>query len=45
MLGGSYKMGEEFHPAGTYTCKGPGVDHGPFWTTDGYSCLEVRNYA
>jgi hypothetical protein len=45
MLSGSYKMGDEFHPCGTYTCKGPGVDHGPFWTTEGYSCLEVRNYA
>jgi anti-sigma factor ChrR (cupin superfamily) len=44
LLSGSYKMGEEFHPAGTYTCKGPGVDHGPFWTTEGYTCLEVRNY-
>ncbi len=45
MLSGSYKMGEEFHPTGSYTCKGPGVDHGPFWTTDGYRCFEVRNYA
>lgn len=45
ILSGSYKMGEEFHPPGTYTCKGPGVDHGPFWTTEGYRCFEVRNYA
>lgn len=45
MLEGSYRMGEEFHPTGTYTCKGPGVDHGPFWTTEGYRCFEVRNYA
>jgi anti-sigma factor ChrR (cupin superfamily) len=44
ILGGSYRMGNEFHPTGTYTCKGPGIDHGPFLTNDGYSCLEVRNY-
>jgi hypothetical protein len=44
ILSGSYKMGDEFHPAGTYTCKGPGVDHGPFLTDEGYTCLEVRNH-
>jgi hypothetical protein len=44
-LEGSYKMGEEFRPAGTYTCKGPGVERGPFATGEGYLCLEVRNYA
>lgn len=45
MLQGSYKMGEEFHPAGTFTAKGPGVPHGPFSTHEGYVGLEVRNYA
>lgn len=45
ILAGSYKMGDEFHPAGTFTCKGPDVDHGPFLTTEGYDCIEVRNYA
>lgn len=44
MLEGSYRMGDEFHPTGSYTCKGPGIDHGPFWTTEGYTCFEVRNY-
>ncbi len=44
LLEGSYKMGEEFHPAGTYTCKGPGVHHGPFLTNDGYLCLEFRDF-
>lgn len=45
MLEGSYKMAEEFHPAGTFTAKGPGVAHGPFLTHEGYVGLEVRNYA
>jgi hypothetical protein len=44
MLEGSYKMGPEFHPTGTYTCKGPYVDHGPFITNDGYLGLEVRDF-
>lgn len=41
---GSYKMGPELHPTGTYTCKGPHVDHGPFLTNDGYVCLEFRDF-
>ncbi len=45
ILEGSYQMGQEFHPKGTFTCKGPGVDHGPFLTHEGYTCLEVRNYS
>jgi hypothetical protein len=45
LLTGSYKMGDEFHPTGTYTCKGPGVSHGPFLTSTGYLGLEVRNFA
>jgi hypothetical protein len=44
ILDGSYKMGDEFHAAGTYTCKGPGVLHGPFLTATGYRGLEFRNY-
>ena len=44
MLSGSYKMGPEFHPTGTYTCKGPHVDHGPFITNDGYVGLEARDF-
>lgn len=44
MLEGSYKIGTEFHPTGTYTCKGPHVDHGPFITNDGYLGLEVRDF-
>jgi hypothetical protein len=41
---GSMKAGDEFHPAGTFTCKGPHVDHGPFLTNDGFLALEVWNY-
>jgi hypothetical protein len=44
ILEGSYKIGGEFHAAGTYTCKPPGIAHGPFSTHEGYTCLEVRNY-
>ena len=44
MLEGSYKMGDEFDPTGTYTCKSPGVELGPFITDEGYLCLEIRNY-
>jgi hypothetical protein len=45
LLEGSYRMADEFHATGTYTCKGPGVEHGPFLTSEGYLGLEVRNYA
>lgn len=44
ILQGSCKAGDEFHPAGTYTCRPPGVRHGPFLTDEGYLCIEVRNY-
>jgi hypothetical protein len=45
LLEGSYKMGDEFHPTGSYTCKGPGVLHGPFVTSVGYRGLEFRNFS
>lgn len=49
ILAGSYKMswqlGEEFHPAGTYTHLPPHVYHGPCVSNEGYRCFEVRNYA
>lgn len=49
ILAGSYKMswqlGEELHPAGTYTHLPPHTYHGPFLTNEGYRCFEVRNYA
>jgi hypothetical protein len=44
VLSGSFRIGEEFHVTRTYTCKGPGVWHGPFMTSEGFLCLEVRNY-
>lgn len=45
LLAGAYKMADEFHTAGTYTCKGSGVSHGPFLTSTGYTGLEVRNFS
>lgn len=44
VLAGSYKAGEEFHPRGTYICRPPQVEHGPFLTDEGYLCLEIRDY-
>lgn len=49
ILAGSYKMswqmGEELHPAGTYTHLPRHTYHGPCLTNEGYRCFEVRNYA
>lgn len=49
ILAGSYKMswqlGEELHPAGTYTHLPVHVYHGPVVSNEGYRCFEVRNYA
>jgi hypothetical protein len=49
ILEGSYKMswqlGEEFHPAGTYTHLPPHTYHGPCLSNEGYRVFEVRNYA
>lgn len=48
ILAGSYKMawqmGDELHPAGTYTNLPPHTYHGPCLTNEGYRCFEVRNY-
>ena len=45
ILQGGYQIGDEYHPTGTYTCKPPHVKHGPFSSTEGYLCLEIRDYA
>jgi hypothetical protein len=49
ILAGSYKMswqlGEEFHPAGTYTHLPAHVYHGPCLNNEGFRAFEVRNYA
>jgi hypothetical protein len=44
ILEGGAKLGHEFHPAGTFTCKGPGIDHGPILTDTGFVNLEFRDY-
>ena len=44
VLEGSKKIGEEFHPAGTYTCKPPGIEHGPILTAEGFLSVEFRDY-
>lgn len=44
VLEGSAKLGQEFHPAGTYTCKPPAIEHGPILTNEGFLNLEVRDF-
>lgn len=44
ILEGSKKIGEEFHPVGTYTCKPPQVEHGPVLTEDGFVQIEFMDY-
>jgi hypothetical protein len=44
ILKGNVKNGEEFHPAGTYTCNPPHSKHGPFLVDEELLCLEIRNY-
>jgi hypothetical protein len=44
ILLGGYQAGEEYHPAGTYTCLPPGTRHGPFVSTEGYLVLQFRYY-
>ena len=44
ILEGGAKLGQEYHPAGTYTCKSPGIDHGPILTDTGFVNLEFRDF-
>ena len=44
ILEGGAKLGHEYHPAGTFTCKPPGVEHGPILTDTGFVNLEFRDY-
>jgi uncharacterized cupin superfamily protein len=44
ILEGSCKLAHEYHPAGTYTCKSPGIEHGPILTDTGFVNLEFRDY-
>ena len=44
ILEGGAKLGREYHPAGTFTCKSPGVEHGPILTDTGFVNLEFRDY-
>ena len=44
VLEGSKKIGDEFHLAGTYTCKPPGIEHGPIITDEGFLSIEFRDY-
>jgi len=44
ILEGSCKLAHEYHPAGTYTCKAPGIEHGPILTDTGFVNLEFRDY-
>ena len=44
ILEGSYWNGDEYQEAGMYTCKPPGIKHGPFRTEEGYLLYEIRYY-
>jgi len=44
ILEGGAKLGHEYHPAGTFTCKSHGVEHGPILTDTGFVNLEFRDY-
>ena len=44
VLEGSKKIGDEYHPAGTYTCKPPDIEHGPIITDEGFLSIEFRDY-
>lgn len=41
LLDGACRVGEEFHPAGTFTCVAPGTDVGPRWTLTGATWIEL----